>query len=750
LYHDNTRYLSTWQLSIDARRRARPGGAPVNDAGDPGAGAAQFYIAASTSLLERRPRTLKHGDTFGVFDSYGDIVAGSGAGEGLYHDNTRYLSTWQLSIDARRPLLLSSNVRADNAMLNADLSNPDIFAGDQLLLQRDTLHVLRAKFLWAGACHERLAVKNFGAQRQAVRIGLHFDADFADLFEVRGSVRARRGTRSAARIDARSIALRYRGLDDVVRQATLAFDPAPAHLDERSALYELELEPQQQVTLFARIQCGPATPRAAAFFPALRTARKSLHAGRARAARIDTSHQVFNEVLRRSRADLYMLVTDTPQGPYPYAGIPWFSTAFGRDGLITAMESLWLDPGLALGVLRFLAANQAQVEDPAADAEPGKILHEMRAGEMAALREVPFGKYYGSVDSTPLFVMLAGMYFERTGDVAALRELWPAIEAALTWIDRYGDVDGDGFVEYRKKQASGLDNQGWKDSYDSVFHADGRLATGPIALCEVQGYVYAARHYAAQIARRFGMLERARALELAADALRERFDAAFWCEELGSYAIALDGAKQPCRISTSNAGHLLHAGLLAPARARAVGDTLMGAAHFSGWGIRTVATTAARYNPMSYHNGSVWPHDNALIALGLARYDLTGHVQRLLGALFDAASWMDLRRLPELFCGFRRRAGRGPTSYPVACSPQAWAAATPFALLQATLGLAFHPHTETVSFRHPRLPEFLDEVVLRGLTVGSTRLDVALRRHGGEVSVNVLAKSGPGSVAITL
>ena len=713
----------------------------------------QFYIPATSSLLERRPRTLKHGDTFGVFDHYGDIIWAEGNPEGLYHNDTRYLSGLQILINNCKPLLLSSTVQNNNTLLTADLTNPDIFVDGELRLPRDSIHVVRSKFLWQAACYERIKIQSFHHRRQTFTVRFTFASDFADIFEVRGRQRAARGRIQARTGSPEAVVLSYTGLDSVTRRTTITFDPKPRHLDEESAVFELELEPRERATLFMAISCGEnrvEERQSRRFFVCLKEARRSLRTAASRMATVETSNEIFNELLCRSITDHHMLVTDTEHGPYPYAGIPWFSTAFGRDGIITAMQLLWIDPEIARGVLRFLAAHQATDHIPEADAEPGKILHETRQGEMARLGEVPFGLYYGSIDATPLFILLMGMYYERTGDLETISNLWPNLEAALNWIDIYGDRDGDGFVEYQRQGQTGLDNQGWKDSRDSIFHADGRLATGPIALCEVQGYVYAAKRHAAVMAHELGFAALAATLEQQATSLRERFEAAFWNEELSTYVLALDGDKKPCEVRASNAGHVLFTGIAAPERAARVADLLMGQEFFSGWGIRTIADTEARYNPMSYHNGSVWPHDNALIALGLARYGFTDQIQRLFSGLFDSSVYMDLRRLPELFCGFRRIAGKGPTFYPVACSPQAWAGAAPFAMLQACLGLEFDHRTEEIRFRHPRLPGFVDEVLIRALSIGDSRMDILLRKHEADVAVNVLHREGKGRIAITL
>jgi glycogen debranching enzyme len=400
--------------------------------------------------------------------------------------------------------------------------------------------------------------------------------------------------------------------------------------------------------------------------------------------------------------------------------------------------------------LRFLAAHQADRDDPAADAEPGKILHEMRQCELARLGEVPFARYYGSIDSTPLFIALAGLYWERTHDRDTLRALWPHVLRALEWIETSGDRDGDGFVEYARKRSSGLRNQGWKDADDSVFHANGSLAEGPIALCEVQGYVYLAYRLAARLAAEMEDPRLCAGLTLKAEELRRRFEEVFWDEALGTYALALDGDKRPCRVRSSNAGQVLFSGIAAPERAARVIDGLFDAEFFSGWGIRTISRRERRYNPASYHNGSVWPHDNAIIGLGLARYGRSDEALALTTALFDAAAHMHLRRLPELFCGFERSRGKAPTLYPVACAPQAWAAVTPFALIQACLGLEADGGAAKLRLRRPRLPQFLDWMTVKRLKVGAARVDLMLRRHDASVAVNLLACEGQAEVEVLL
>ena len=711
-------------------------------------GEAPFYIPATGSASRAR-RTLKHNDTFAVFDSHGDIGASGGGPDGLFDCDTRYLSHLELMIDGTQPLLLGSAIKDDNLNYYVDLTNPDIYADGRIVLLKDTVHIARTIYLCDGSLRERIALTNHGAEDVQLTLALAFASDFADIFEVRGIRRKRRGWGWVEVSGAGSIALFYRGLDDAVRETALSFEPAPSVLVDSVATYALKLVPGVRQTIFVTASSRGRLPQSTvSFFRGLVALNKGLKAATRSVASVETSSGVLNEILCRSMADLYMLNTATPDGLYPYAGIPWYSTTFGRDAIITAMQMLWVDPAIAVGVLRRLARYQATGEDPRADASPGKILHEMRGGEMAALGEIPFGLYYGSIDATPLFVMLAGTYAERTGDYDLIRELWPAIERALAWIDGAADPDGDGFVEYARGAETGLANQGWKDSHDAIFHASGQLAEGPIALVELQGYVYAAKHLAASCARGIGRFDRAAELMAQAADLRRRFDEAFWCEEIGTYALALDGAKAPCKVRTSNAGHALTTGIAFPHRARRVAAQLMQPSFYSGWGIRTVAKGEARYNPMSYHNGSIWPHDNALIAHGLAKYGSKRSIDVVFEGLVRATSYMDNRRIPELYCGFPRRRGRGPTLYPAACSPQAWAAGAPFFMLQAMLGLAFDPAARHIRLVNPSVPEFAGDITVRNLTLAGASVDFVVRQDGEAISLQVLRTRGDLQVSL--
>jgi glycogen debranching enzyme len=707
-------------------------------------------ILATTGLMDDQTRVLKHGDTFVVFDHFGDINPGGLGEEGLYHEGTRYLSSLLLDLEGDRPFLLSSTIRDENDQLSVALTNPDLVEAGRVRASLGTLHLAIKKFLWQGCCYQQCSITNHGLEPIDFYLVLHFGADFADIFEIRGMRRAARGQDLPPVVSGSEVTLSYRGLDGVVRRTRMRFAPLPSLLTAGSARFDLTLNPKQQAGLEWSVGCDrePNSSRLVSFSVARREALADVERYKSWSCRLVTSSDQVNAWVNRAVSDLHMMTTELPTGPYPYAGVPWFNTPFGRDGIITALESLWIRPSLARGVLAYLASTQATESNPAEDAEPGKILHETRNGEMAVLKEMPFGRYYGSVDATPLFVLLAGAYYERTADRAFIGALWPNIEAALRWIQEYGDRDGDGYVEYQRQSPVGLVHQGWKDSDDAVFHADGSPAEGKIALAEVQGYVYAALHAAATLADVLGHDERAATLRSQAEALRQEFEHDFWCEELSTYALALDGNKRPCRVRASNAGQCLFTGIAGSERAWRVARSLIQADSFSGYGIRTVAASEPRYNPMSYHNGSIWPHDNALVASGFARYGMGGLAAQIWSGMFEAALHFPLNRMPELFCGFPQSAGEGPILYPVACAPQAWSAASVFLLFQACLGLQVNAPEARVYFIRPQLPEAVSELRIHNLEVAGTTLDLLLLRHEQDVGVNVLRREGDAEVLV--
>ncbi|HYD75056.1 glycogen debranching N-terminal domain-containing protein [Ramlibacter sp.] len=710
----------------------------------------EWYVAASAARADETPHVLKHDESFMLTDRYGDID-GTGLGEqGLYHEDMRYLSEMRLAIEGVRPMFLGSGVKDDNSVLITEFMNPDL---ERHAVPQGTLHIFRAKLLWQGCCHEHIRIVNHGDETARLRLSLAFDADFADLFEVRGTPRQRRGRLLPVQVRDDEVLYGYDGLDGVGRRTRLRFQPRPDALAEREAAFDLQVAPREACHLYCSVDCeradSPPPPQPRPHYDqAYRENESARRFQRAECCVATTSNPQVNLWLRRSDSDVAMLSTDLPTGRYPYAGVPWYSTTFGRDGILTARELLWIDPAPARGVLAFLAQTQARQADPGRDAEPGKILHEARKCEMAATHEVPFERYYGSVDSTPLFVGLAGAYWQRTGELEFIRVIWPHVRAALDWID--ASADADGFVRYARRSSDGLVQQGWKDSHDSVFHADGRMAEPPIALCEVQGYVYEARLLAAELAQALGETGLAQRLAAQAQALKRAFQERFWSEALGLYAIAIDASGQRCEVATSNAGHALWSGIAAPEHAARMAERLLQPDFYSGWGIRTVAHGQARYNPMSYHNGSIWPHDNALIAAGLARYGHTLAAMRIFSGLFDTTVHFAQHRLPELFCGFPRRASEGPTLYPVACSPQAWAAAGVYALLQACLGLEVDAQQRAITMQSPRLPEFIETMDIRQLGVGEHCVDLRLHRYGQHVGIDVLRKQGDVAVRVRM
>jgi glycogen debranching enzyme len=687
---------------------------------------------------------LKHGDTFAVFDHCGDMKIGGLDEEGLYHLGTRHLSELLLHLDGDRPFFLGSTLSREDGHLSVALTNHDMIVEGRVVSPLGTLQLSVTKLLWNATCYQRLKLKNYGRLPMLTVVSSIFAADFADIFEVRGMTRMARGRKLEPQVERHRVVLGYRGLDEVERRTVLSFDPAPTELSESRAVSRVLLAPGEELDLSASIACEKEDRhvRVLHFDLARETSNSEVLRTAPRVDPLDTSNSQVDAWVGRAAADLRMMTTELATGPFPYAGVPWFNTPFGRDGIVTALECLWFAPELARGVLRFLASTQATELIPEQDAEPGKILHETRNGEMAALKEMPFGRYYGSVDGTPLFVVLLHEYYQRTADRTLVEELWPNAEAALLWLDRYGDRDGDGLVEYQRRTDTGLLHQAWKDSDDAVSHRNGTLAEGPFALCEVQGYAYAAWRAGAKLATVLGLSAVAADLDARAERLRVTFELAFWCEELSTYALALDGGKRPCEVRSSNAGQCLFTGIASAERAERVAESLLDPASFSGWGIRTLAETESRYNPMGYHTGSVWPHDNALVALGLARYGLNRLALPVFSGLFEAGTFFDLNRMPELFCGFAREPGAAPVLYPVACSPQAWAAGSVFLLFQACLGLEIDAPKRTLRFRQPALPTAVDWVQIRDLVVGEATVDVLLERHESDVGVNVLRREG--------
>lgn len=716
----------------------------------------QYYVLASARALRQPQVLLNHADSFAIFDLAGDIPFAGFEAYGLFHRGTRFLSCFELHLNGGLPILLSTAPTAEGNELVSYLSNADERRDDEVMLERDTIALQRGKTLLEGVLYERLQLHNYGQEPLLVECELVFGADFADIFELRGTKRARRGDRGEARIEQRAVSLPYHGLDGLRRETVLQFSLVPHRLDDSHATFQFQLEPGAETTLEIQVAClqydraarADKSPPAHTFASALDTVRTERQNWQEHFPSLYSNNEGCNDWLNRSVQDLSLLRTEGEHGSYLYAGIPWFATIFGRDGLITALETLAFSPDLAAGTLRTLAALQGQQDCIEREEEPGKILHERRYGEMAATGEIPFGRYYGSVDATPLFVLLLAAYAERTGDVALVQELWPAALAAMNWIETRLNSDGNGYLVYAPRTPQGLTNQGWKDSHDAVFHADGTLAEPPIALAEVQAYVYAAYQGLARLAQRLERASDAAGWEAKAALLRERFNRDFWLADADTFALALDGQQRPCRVVSSNAGQCLFGGIAEPALATRLIARLFRDDMFCGWGLRTVSAHAPRYNPMSYHNGSVWPHDNALIAAGFARYGANEQAGQLLTALFDASLSIGDRRLPELFCGFPRSLNQSPVPYPVACKPQAWAAGSVFLVLQATLGLHIDAWDRRVTFDQTALPPWLTRLDIQGLRVGEGRVDVRVIRDRWGAAVEVIDKQGEVEIVV--
>ena len=699
------------------------------------------------SDLPSKVLATKEGETFMYSDMDGDLDDRNEIGVGLYHRDTRYLSHLRLTVWGRKPVLLSSS--AERAFVSyVDMTNPDLYDGDRLVIRQQTLNVRRIRAVGDGRLFERIRIKNYSDEGVEVELGLSFGADFADVFEVRGLVRERRGHFSPPTTARRQAEFSYLGIDEVRRRTRIRFSTRPERLEVRGdlvdAVFVVKVPRQQTATIGFEVEprLDGAEAGRADLDTTLNRLRRSYEEWERESTRIRTDNALFDQVLEQGLRDLRALYTQTDEGAILAAGIPWYVAPFGRDTLITSHQLLMVNPRPARDSLRLLARLQGTTVDPWRDEEPGKILHEIRRGELAGAGEIPHTPYYGSVDATPWFLILLAQYFRWTADLEFVKELLPAAEAALRWIDEFGDMDGDGFVEYQTKSPRGLRNQGWKDSGEAIVHRDGMLAEPPIALSEVQAYVFLAKSRMADVYTALGDYARAVELRDQATVLKKRFNDAFWMEEEGFFAGALDRDKRQVKTVMSNPGHGLYCDAIETARAEAVTQRLFQPDMFSGWGIRTMSKNEGPYNPMSYHNGSVWPHDNALIAAGLKRYGFIEATNRVATAMFDTAVNMDYMRLPELFCGFIRRSRTRPVQYPVACSPQAWAAGAPFLLLQALLGLSARANENLLTINKPYLPKWLNEVELRGLRVGQSTLSLVFRRERDTTAFSLLSKEG--------
>jgi glycogen debranching enzyme len=718
------------------------------------------YVEPRVAFQALEPRkvnnlTLIEGKTFLSTTVAGDIAPAGAPDVGFFHDDTRFLSYLELKVGGHRAVVLSSSTE-NTFVSQIELTTGNITLRDSFDLPENTIHIRREQLLGSDTFFDRFTFENFNLGPVQLSIELSFAADFVDVFQVRGCPRSTHGQFYRPVLEGDRLSFYYRGLDGILRHTQIAMRPAPARLDEGAARWDLELPPlkqfQMEVTVIPFVEGRQPTHPNCDFGANLRRRRENYAEWQSVSTIFSSSHGVFDAALRTAIGDFHALQIPDGNCCTIGAGIPWFATIFGRDSIIASYQALALNPQLATDTLRVLARYQGTEYNDWRDEEPGKILHELRTGEMTRSGEMPFGPYYGSVDSTPLFLILLSETYNWTADDGLMRELLPAAYRALDWIDRYGDLDGDGFVEFLRRSPKGLVNQGWKDSWDANMRPDGTVARPPLALVEVQGYVYEAKYRMASLLRAFGDTARAERLRREASEMGKRLEQAFWMPAAGYYAMALDEKKRSLEVISSNAGHLLFTRILTRERARAVAGRLMHEDMFTGWGWRTLSSAERVFNPLSYHRGSVWPHDNSLIAHGMALNEFRRPVLRLMTALFQAALNFRDYRLPELFCGVQRRENDEPVHYPVSCSPQAWASGALLLILSSVLGLRPSAQRKELHIVNPELPDWLDHLHIRNLRVGKSRvgLDFSRRRdrtfcnvvdiHGDKLLVNVAFK----------
>jgi glycogen debranching enzyme len=693
----------------------------------------------------RAVQTIKHEGAFLLSDRYGDVEQDSAAALGLYFRDTRFLSRWELRVDGRRPLYLHAETARNYSML-VETNVPEEVHWKGGRRRVENLQISRHRWLTDGF-RETIKLQNFGSAERTLRLDLTFGADFLDLFEVRGMVRNERGKLLEPEVGAAGVTLAYDGRDGVRRATEIGFEPAPDSLDAARATWTVSIPAKGslQLSLAVRPTAGEIAPPALSY----EELGKEYSAWRKRCTRFRVSNSQLQRYLDRAISDLRMMQTADDDGlPALDAGVPWFSTLFGRDSLITAYQALTVNPELAKGTLEKLASLQGTKVDEWRDEEPGKILHEMRCGELAACGDVPHTPYYGSIDATPLWLVVLGYVWNWTGDVEFAERMWPHAVRALEWIDRYGDADGDGYVEYRRHSKAGLDNQGWKDSFDGILHADGSLPEPPLALCEVQGYVYDAKRRVAKVARALGHTALADDLVAQADALKVRFNADFWMNDGSTYAVGLDANKQQIRAVTSNPGHCLWSGIVDETKASRLVRRMVMPDLLSGWGIRTLSERNPGYDPIGYHTGSVWPHDNSLIAHGMMAYGFAEESNRVIDQMSLAGAHFGSARYPELFCGYARDDVPVPVEYPVACRPQAWATGAPLLMMRSYAGMSADAPNQTLQIVRPSLPWWLERAEVVGMRVGGARVDLLFVQNQGTTAVQVLRKDGELDVVV--
>lgn len=695
--------------------------------------------------------TLIDGRTFLASTVAGNIAPPGAPDVGFFSCDTRFLSQLELKVGGQAMILLSSSTERTYAS-KIEMTMKTVSEESTMDVPENSIHLRREQVLADSTLFDSLRFENFTDHEQKLLIEITLDADFMDIFQVRGMVRGHSGQyfKPVAKPD--SMTFIYRGLDGVERTTTIRFAPEPAEIDDRTARWKIRLPPLTRAEILLRISPqthiedqnpskAPALARSG-YTHLLQHRREAFDEWQKDSTWFRSSNQVFDRLLMNNVGDIHALQIPEDDHHIIAAGIPWFDTIFGRDSLIAAYQTAMLNPQLAADTLRVLAKYQGTSVDDLRDEEPGKILHEHRSGEMSRRHEVPFGHYYGSVDATPLYLLVFTSVLDWLGDPELYIELMPAAQAALEWIDNYGDLDGDGLIEFKRRSPSGLLNQGWKDSGDANAFADGTLAEAPIALIEVQGYVYAAKRRMALLMERLGDYEHAGRLKKEAGELRARIDRAFWMPDRQYYAMALDKDKKPLDVISSNPGHLLFTGAISHERAEIVAQTCMREGLNSGWGIRTLSQKERTFNPMSYHRGSVWPHDNSLIVHGLAHSGFKKRAGQICSNLFEAALNFRDYRLPELFCGVQRRPYDVPVEYPVSCSPQAWASGSMFLMLSSLLGLHPSAHSRELQITDPALPPFLDWMHIRNLRVGKSRVSLEFSQHEGRTFCNVVDVQG--------